>query len=297
MKKLTVLLLLFVVKLSFAQEIKYSSGNDSWNADSLGNHRAIVHFNGEGKVAKVIIQWRLNMDSMERKRIIVQDGNTGNKINNVKTGIINSESGEIYFEPVSGKSDYNIYYLPYKNEGRSNYPKGVYLKPENTAEDNWMKSISSNIALNTTVKEIQSINPFNSFYPMEVAATKNETDVLVAKNKSKPFLVFPEDRMNSIRMKTKLPYKWIKSGIQSSFNGSAAKGENYAYQLGVYALQNLDDVSVAFTDMKNKNGSVISIKDISCINNHGIDYSGKPFDKHVSVEKNTVQPLWCLINV
>ncbi|HLK30836.1 MAG TPA: glycoside hydrolase domain-containing protein [Puia sp.] len=297
MKRLFGLIFLFIMNFSVAQEIKYSSGNDSWNADSLGNHRAVVHFNGEGKVARIIIPWRLNMDSMEKKRIIVQDATTGNKIMNVKTGIVNNESGEIYFEPISGKADYNIYYLPYKNEGRSNYPKGVYLKPENTVDENWMKTISQKTPVNTAVKEIQSINAFNSFYPMEVTATKGETDLLISKNKSKPFLVFPEDRMNSIRMKAKLPYKWIKNGTQLSFNGSAPKGENYAYQLGVYALQNLDDVSVSFTEMKNKNGSTINVNDISCINNHGVDYSGKPFDKHVSVEKNNVQALWCLIDV
>jgi hypothetical protein len=297
MKRLAGLLFLFITKLSFAQEIKYTSGNDSWNADSLGNHRAIIQFNGEAKIAKVVLKWRLNDDSMQLKRIIVQDAKTGNKINNVKTGIINNESGEIYFEPISGKGYYNIYYLPYKNEGRSNYPRGVYLKPENTANDNWLNSIPKKIPINTAVKEIQSINEFNSFYPMEIAATKNETDALLSRNRGKAFLVFPEDRIYSIRMKTKLPLRWIENNNQSSFSGQSAKGEYFAYQLGVYALQNLEELSVEFSDLKNKGGSTISSKNISCINNHGVDYSGKPFDKNVSVQSNHVQAMWCGINV
>ncbi len=297
MKRLFPLLFLFLAKFSFAQDIKYSSGNDSWNADSLGNHRAVVHFNGDGQVAKTIIEWRLNDDSMQLKRIIVQDASTGKKINNVKTGIINNEAGEIYFEPVSGKNDYNIYYMPSKNEGRSNYPKGVYLRPENTADNNWINNISPKTVVNTAVKEIQSINEFNSFYPMEVAATKNETDVLISKNKGKAFIVFPEERMNPIRMKAKLPYRWIKNGTQTSFNGQSAKGEYYAYQLGIYALQNLDNISVKFTDMKSKDGLTISAKNISCINTNGIDYSGKPFEKNVSVAQKNVQALWCGVDV
>jgi hypothetical protein len=56
-----------------------------------------------------------------------------------------------------------------------------------------------------SVKEFQSIDAFNSFYPMEVIAGKAETEALISKNKTEAFLVFPEDRMNSIRMTKDLP--------------------------------------------------------------------------------------------
>ncbi len=112
--------ILFTVNIIhvYAQKIVYSSGNNAWNADSLGNHRAIVSYNGNGKIAKLVIEWRRRDEAPQDKRIIIQDGKTLKKIENVKTGTINNEKGEIYFEPVSGKGDYYVYYMPYKNEGR-----------------------------------------------------------------------------------------------------------------------------------------------------------------------------------
>ncbi|HYM94794.1 MAG TPA: glycoside hydrolase domain-containing protein, partial [Chitinophagaceae bacterium] len=298
-KRKTAFLLLGIIAClgSNAQEIKYTSGNDSWNPDSLGNHRAVVHFHGKGNIAHVIIPWRRHDDSVDLKRIIVQDASTGKKVLNVKTGSITNESGEIYFEPVSGAGDYYIYYMPYKNEGRSNYPKGIYLRPENTASEVWAKSVSQTISINVSVKEIQSVNEFNSFYPMEVIATKKETEKLVSKNKGKAFIVFPEDRMYPIRMKNYLPYRWIKSENHDLFNGQAAKGENYTYQLGIYALQDIEDISVQFSDLKSINGSIISSKNIFCINDSGIDYTGKPFRKELSVVAGKVQAMWCGIDV
>ena len=84
---------------------------------------------------------------------------------------------------------------------------------------------------------MESINAFNSFYPMEVIATAAETKKLVEKNNGKSFLVFPESRLYSIRMKNDLPQRWILQGIQNSFSDIALRGEFFTFQLGVYALQ------------------------------------------------------------
>ncbi|MEO7561466.1 MAG: glycoside hydrolase domain-containing protein, partial [Ferruginibacter sp.] len=221
MKWILVASILILTQNVFAQEIKYTSGKDSWNADSLGNHRAVVQFNGTGKLAKVIIPWRRSDNNPGGKRIIVQDAKSGQKITNVKIAFVNNEAGEIYFEPISGKGLYHVYYMPYKNEGRSNYPKGVYLPSENTATINWLQNVTLNMPVNTVVNEIQSINEFSSFYPMEVIATQKETAMLTAKSINRSFIVFPEDRIFSIRMKNKLPYTWIKKGLKSSFTGVA----------------------------------------------------------------------------
>ncbi len=115
--------LLGIPVFSAAQEVKYTVGKPTWMADSLGNHRAAVAFNGNGNIARVLIPWRRRDESPEKKRIIVQDARTGKKITNVAVMSINREQGDICFEPVSGKGYYYIYYLPYKNEGSSNYPK------------------------------------------------------------------------------------------------------------------------------------------------------------------------------
>lgn len=278
------------------QELKYTACNECWNADSLGNHRVLVQFNGSGNVAKVVIPWRRRDRNPQDKRIIVEDAQSHQKISNVKTAGVNNESGEIYFEPSSGKGDYYIYYMPYRAEGRSNYPKGVYPKPEATAADGWLKSIPQNIAVNAVVKEIQSINDFNSFYPMEVIATEKETKELIRKSGRKSFLVFPEDRMHPVKMSDRLPLRWIDKE-QSSFSGQADRSDPFAYQLGVYALDSLQNLTVNFTDLKSSNGGIIPAKNSSCINNSGVDYTGKPFQKAVAVSAKSIQALWCLVEV
>jgi len=281
-----------------AQQIKYTNGNGSWNPDSLGNHRVLVQFTGTGKIAKATIPWRRRDMNPEQKRIIVQDVKTGQKITNVKTVDINRESGTILFEPVSGKGNYYIYYMPYIYEGPNTYyPKGVYRKPENTATEQWLTAANDNMPLNCLVKEIQSINAFNSFYPMEVIATAAETKNLIDKNSNKPFLVFPEARENSIRMKNDLPQRWILKGLQNLFVDTALRGEYLAFQLGVFALHDIDDVTVSFTDLKNKQGKIIAAKNISCINTDGTKYDGTVFTNKVNVAKGQVQPMWCGIDV
>src|ERR1700712_662170 len=86
-----------------AQKIPYTNCEKCWLPDSLGNHRVVVTFNGTSNMAKVIIPWRRRDNDPEGKRIIIQDAQTHQKITNVKTVTINRESGEIVFEPTSGK--------------------------------------------------------------------------------------------------------------------------------------------------------------------------------------------------
>lgn len=297
-KKLFLFISLFMGFSAFSQNIRRANCNSCWNPDSLGNHRVVVEFNDTGNIAKANIEWRRRDFHPELKRIIVEDAKTHQKVLNVKTGSINRESGEIYFEPLSGKGIYYIYYMPYKNEGRSNYPKGVYLNPENTASSEWLNALENNKNIPPAkVTEIQSVNAFNSFDPMEIIATKSETEKIIKQNKNEPFLIFPEDRLHSIRMKTDLPERWIEKGLKTLFTDTAMKGENFAYQLGIYALEDLKNVAVHFSDLQNENGKIISSENMSCINTNGTDYEGRPMQKTVNIEKENLQALWCLINI
>jgi len=281
-----------------AQQIPYGNGNGSWNADSLGNHRAVIQFTGNGNIAKAVIGWRRRDFHPELKRIIVQDAKTGTKVNNVKSVDVNRESGTILFEPISGNGTYYIYYMPYIYDGpKSYYPKGVYQKPEQTATAAWLAGINNNLNSNCVVKEIQSINAFNSFYPMEVIATASETNNLIEKYNGQPFIVFPENRNNSIRMKYDLPQRWILKGVQHSFSETGLRGEYVAFQLGVYALQDVHDVTITFTDLKNAAGKTIAAKNISCINTDGTKYDGSVFKSKVDVAKGNVQAMWCGVDV
>jgi hypothetical protein len=286
-----------VCQFTQAQNIPYTSGNNQWKEDSLGNHRAVIQFTGEGKTAKVMIPWRRNDTDPAKKRIIVQDVKTGSKILNVQTGNITNEKGELFFEPVSGKGLYYVYYMPYRNEGRSNYPKGVYLPVENTASANWLQSVNTQMQPNASVKEFQSINDFNSFYPMEVIATDDETKTLVTKSKRTDYLVFPEDRLYPVKMTNRLPMRWVQKTAVTAFTGKADKGENYTYQLAIYALQNLENVTVSFSDLTGSKGNTIAAKELYCINTGGTDYAGNNFSKKINIPQQQVQALWCGLTV
>ncbi|MGY3053898.1 hypothetical protein ACVWYG_002100 [Pedobacter sp. UYEF25] len=275
-----------------AQVLKYTSANNSWNADSLGNHRAVVSFDGSGPTAHVSINWRRRDRNPELKRIIVQKA-SGELVSEVGYDKLSRESGDVYFSASSGT--YFIYYMPFKNEGRSNYPKGVYLKP-NLMDESWF-SKAKHTSINAHVVEIQSIDSFNSFYPMEVIATAKETQILKAKYSDNSFLVFPEDRMHPVKMEDDLPYRWVKMTNLDRFNGSASRGENYAFQLGVYAMTDLQDVKITFGDFKTSNGKVIAGKYINCLNTNGVTFDDKPLTKKVNVAKEKIQSMWITVDI
>ena len=281
-----------------AQEIKYTSRNGDWNSDSLGNHRAVVNFDGSTKVAKVTVDWRRRDFEPEKKNIIIEDAQTHKKIFNVKRGIINREFGEIYFEPTSGAGNYYIYYLPYKASGKSNYPKNTYPEFVETADVNWLLSIKESSNVNeANVIEIQSIDELNSFYPMEVIASSSEVQSLTEKYFDKPFVIFPEDRMYPIKMVKDLPQRWMLTNPKNSFEGQACKGEYFAFQFGIYAIQDIRDIKVSFSDLKSSAGKSISSDRLSCINTNGINWDGKPLTKKVDVSAGLVQALWCGVDV
>jgi hypothetical protein len=291
MQKLHFLLTLLVVPaLAFAQIIPYTSCPGCWNPDSLGNHRAVVRFDGPGTTAHASIRWRLPLTGPFNHRIIVQDAKTGARVD-ATPGALTREEGDIFFR-AAAKAKYYVYYLPYKNEGKSNYPKGIYLGPDPSATP-----IATTGPRNCTVIGFESIDSFNTFYPMEVIATTKETDALKTKYSTEAFLVFPEDRDHSIRMRYDLPARWIARGPGTSFSGYPRRGEYYAYQLGIYAKQDLEDVRLSFSPLTTTKGATLEAAASSCINTTGITYDGHPFTKTVHVSDGEVQALWCGVDI
>ncbi|MBX2941547.1 MAG: hypothetical protein KF860_04305 [Cyclobacteriaceae bacterium] len=287
-----------VVLLSWGQligqDINYFVCENCWDPDSLGNHRVEILVTAKGEVAKVIIPWRRRDNNPQDKDIIVYTEG-GKNVTNVSLGTITRASGEIFFEPIDGPGKYYIYYLKYLNTGRSNYPTVNYPPFHSTATTSWLSKIKS--AKTAKVISIQAIDEFNSFYPMEVIATESETKALSG-NYNGNFIVFPEDRLHPINMRHDLPYRWIKKGIQNKFDDKAARGENFAYQLGLYASkQDINNVQIEFSDLKSETGNVISTSVMSSLNTTGVNWDGKPFTKVVNVKKGDVQALWCLVNI
>ena len=99
---------------------------------------------------------------------------------------INREFGDLIFQPQTVPGEYYVYYMPFVMSGRSNYPTVTYPEPEQTADRDWLESheltqdklsgLKKDAFPPVQVAEIQSIDAFNSFYPMEVIATSEETE-------------------------------------------------------------------------------------------------------------------------
>jgi hypothetical protein len=107
-RALTFSLICFLLSFrAHAQELKYAAGQNQWDGDSLGNHRAVVQVEQAAGAAKVSIDWR-RRDHHTDSEIIVVDGQTTRRILNVKTENISRESEDIFFEPVSGPGKYYI---------------------------------------------------------------------------------------------------------------------------------------------------------------------------------------------
>jgi len=291
-----VALILYIWVVSAAAQMPvFTVADTAWNADELGNIRAVVNVASPVKSALAHIEWRRRDDDPAGKNIMVTAAD-GTAVKNVVRGTIDNVSGDVYFEPSVGAGIYYIYYLPYKKSGSANYPKDFYPKFEETADPTWASQAKS-IAVKAAVTEIQSIDAFNSFYPMEVIATKAETDAILHANIEKKFIIFPEDRMFPIRMTKYLPIRWANAGAKSSFSGEARRGEFYAFQLGIYAVNDIKGLSVRFTPLDGGRGRSIDPGNLTCINTDGVDYRGAIFKRTVDISAGRVQAIWCGIDI
>ena len=245
------------------------------------------------------IDWRRRDLNPEAKNLIVVDAATGERITNVCRFTIDRERGEVVFQPQTVPGEYYIYYLKNVMSGSPYYPTVNYPAFENTASADWVKknklSGKKAPALPAAkVVQFQAINELNSFYPMEVIATSNETARLLKEHPGEKYILFTEDRKFPIRMTTDIPYKWIADDRHDFFNGQADKGEYYVFQLGVWAARsNVENLHVDFSALTNKaTGEQIPASSFTCFNTEGTDVTGTVFEKNCSVDKGKVQALW-----
>ena len=274
-------------------------GVGTWNADSLGNHRVVVAVDKPADAVLATIDWRRRDLNPEAKNLIVVDAATGERITNVCRFAVDRERGEVAFQPQTVPGEYYIYYLKNVMSGSPYYPTVNYPAFENTASADWVKknklSGKKAPALPAAkVVQFQAINELNSFYPMEVSATSNETARLLKERPGEKYILFTEDRKFPIRMTTDIPYKWIADNRHDFFNGQADKGEYYVFQLGVWAARsNVENLHVDFSALTNKaTGEQIPASSFTCFNTEGTDVTGTVFEKNCSVDKGKVQALW-----
>jgi hypothetical protein len=324
--------------VAMAQGVKSAAAK--WDPETgVGNHRAVVRVAALPAVPAVktgakskkpgaavgpaspsavraVIPWRRRDLEPDKVNIIVVDAASGAPVTNVLPLAVGRELGDIVFEPKTVPGDYFIYYMPYRSEGRKNYPNVAYEAPELTAEPAWVAGIgiqkgglagAADLLAGlprAEFVELQSADEFSAFTPMEMTATAAETRALLDAHPNAPYLLFPEDRSLSIRMSGDVPYRWAAAGPKGTFRGEAARGEYWSFQIGVWAArQPIADLEVRFSDLvqsvaRIEDGSpaaptLIPSKAMTCFNKGGVDWDGSPVRKTVAVEKGRVQALWC----
>jgi len=293
-------------------EVPYGVAREPWE-EGLGNHRAVVRVEQKAEAVRVNIPWRRRDRDPERKQIIVMDAATGQRVTNVARLHLDRFEGALAFQPQTVPGDYFVYYLPFKPQpgwGNYNYD---YLPPQETASPDWRAHLPQDLEAlpRASVVLLEARTEFDSFYPMEVVATPEETQGLLDRSAAfmlqhpgglndlqpegrapttPPYLVFPEDRRFPIRMMDELPLRWAKSGPAKVFSGEAQRNEFYVFQIGVWAARtNLTGLNVEFE------GEIA--KWLNCFNTGGTNWDGKPFHKTLNVPQGKVQALWLGVDV
>jgi hypothetical protein len=112
--------------------------------------------------------------------------------------------------------------------------------------------------------------------------------------KNHSFLVFPELRENPIKWFDSIPEGKVTGAIRAGvFEMQAKPGELFVFQLGLWAFdKEVKDLQIKYSDFKDEHGQIIAATRITCFNKGGIDFTGKPFSKEVTVPAGRVQALW-----
>jgi hypothetical protein len=289
----------------FAPEgISFVVADSAFMPDMKGNHRAVVKVNNPALNAVIAtIPWRRPDMRPETKKVVVYGVKTGKEVLNVNVLEFSSEKGRIAFQPTEGETDYYIYYLPYKfrrgwDDARYGKPWNDYLAPVYNTDPQWLASVEKDKATlpEAKVERIESRSIFDAFSPMGIIATQNEIASILEKYKD-DYLVYTEDRAFPIRLPYSIPARWAKKTPDLSFEGEAAKNEYYCWQIGVWAVKSdVKNVRLTFSDFKSDNG-LISKDSVTCFNQGGTNWDGKPVSFAVNVPKGNVQALWCGIQI
>ncbi len=271
-------------------------GVGDWAEEGYGSQRAVLRVVAPAAAVRACLPWRRRDANPEMKDIRVFDA-AGNRVANVERRAVTRESGEIVFEPTAGPGEYFVYFLPCS--GPALFKDSTYFSPEDTADPAWKASCGPVETLpEAELLRFEARSAFDRRDPMELIATPEEQETLLAKHPGDAYLLFSEDRLYPVRMRTDLPYRWIRRGPTDAFTGQVQPGETYAFQIGVYACREaITGLALTTGDLRGPGGARIGADSIRCINLGGVDWEGRAFQKRFEVELGQVCPLWVLVDV
>ena len=277
--------------------VRFASGN--WEPHlaagdagiSWGNHRAVVEVDDPSLDAVVAsIPWRRHDADPGARSIVVVDAESGERIEDVLPLRIEAASGEVAFRPREGSNTYHVYYMPWESTG-GYYPTITYPDLMEPAPDGWAAQVDGATAA-ARVLRIESVDDFHSFFPMEVTATRTETEEFMAAAPD-GWVAHPEHRDRPIRMKRHLPAHWVRQGHVDRFESRVLRGEAFTFQIGLVS----GDAPLTGVDVRFVGFPIGWEEYLTCFNCGGIDLDGAEFSKSVDVPAGEIQPLWLGINI
>jgi hypothetical protein len=261
---------------------------------SWGNHRAVVVNDGSpgASAVRVTIPWRRHDVDPASKSIVVVDAETGERVWNVVVERVERASGDVVFQPNQGSSIYHVYYMPWESTG-SYYPTVTYPDDlTDPADPAWAADAATTELPRARTVRIESVDDFHSFFPMEITATEAEAAAFLD-GAPGGWTVVPEHRDRPVRMRRFIPEHWARQGRSDLFESQVLRDEAFTFQLALVAGNApLTDVRVSFQGFPAEWQETLT-----CFNCAGIDRSGVPFEKDVSVPAGEVLPLWIGIRV
>ena len=288
------------------QAITYGLGS-CWRME-LGDVRVLVRVSDKSDAVWAHIPWRRRDLAPEQKDVFIVDATTGQQLKNVAKVRITREFGDVVFQPQTAPGVYYLYYMPYKIKPVQWEYSVQYDPPRLTADPTWLQlhELSPNDLPGgkwkdlpaAEVVQIQARSEFDRFDPMEVIATREETQQLIARYPLQGFLLFPEERQFPIRMTEDLPLRWIFKGPRNEFRGEARRGEFYVFQVGVFACgTEMDKLSIEFRHLRSDQGSIIPASAMRCFNLGGTDWLGRPIKKNFALSQGRIGALWIGVQI
>lgn len=169
---------------------------------------------------------------------------------------------------------------------------GLMMISAGFAQDKEVTNAFLDLERTGTVNESESV--------MRLKSSAQEMAALLAQQPECGYFCFPENRELGMRSTEFVPRRWASTTPEqrARFGGKVQPGEFYTYQLVVYPVkEDLMNVQVVFSDLKNKQGKRIEAAGMRCFNTGGVNPDGQEFVKRVDVPKNSLQTLWAGVSV
>lgn len=286
-------------------DVPFGVASETWTADGLGNHRAVVQVNASAatKAVRATLKWRRPDRKIDVTGFVIVGAKSGERVAHFWAEERTAEQGIVWFEPLAGEDTYYVYYMPFylrKGSAEARFMWGYtdYIAYPAEQAEAWKSSLRGAKPVEATVLRFEGVDNFESFTQMGTIATAAETDSIRACHSENP-VIYTEDRCFPIRLFHQLPVRWVKTAPKDAFEGTALKNEYYVWQIGLWAAHKaLSNVQVSFSDLKEKDGrTVIAASEQTCFNCTGTSWDGKPLTMDVNVAEGDVQALWCGVQV